>query len=211
MGTKEKILDASLRLFNEKGLAEVTLRQIAMEVGISQGNLNYHFKKRQDIIEQLYYQLVEAMNKTFQDLQKQNVSLEMMYRINRATMKAMYKYRFLLLDFVQVMRDNHTIKEHYAKVRQMRIGEFKRIIQNLQTKDLVRKEEFENEFEHLYLRMNILGDFWVSFSEFADDLPLDAIADKYARLFIEFIYPYLTDQGKTEFMRILNVNQVNNY
>ncbi|MGM0588589.1 MAG: TetR/AcrR family transcriptional regulator [Bacteroidota bacterium] len=203
MSTKEKILNAALRLFNDQGLAEVTLRQIAMEVGISQGNLNYHFKKRQDIIERLYFRLVEAMDQAFQDLQHQSLDLEMMYHINRVTMEEMYKYRFLLLDFVQVMRDNQTIKGHYAKVRQQRTDQFKRIIENLQANGLVRKEEFDQEFERLFVRMNIMGDFWLSFSEFADKLKPKELADKYAILFCECIYPYLTDVGKTKFVKLI--------
>jgi hypothetical protein len=35
--TKEKILDTALRLFNQEGLANIKLRRIATEMGISQG------------------------------------------------------------------------------------------------------------------------------------------------------------------------------
>lgn len=36
-GTKEKILEASLRLFSEKGIRETTIKDIAKEVGITEG------------------------------------------------------------------------------------------------------------------------------------------------------------------------------
>lgn len=63
--TKQKILIKSLELFNSKGVSKTSLRTIADEVEISVGNLQYHFKKREDIIEALYFQLVEKMDSIF--------------------------------------------------------------------------------------------------------------------------------------------------
>lgn len=50
MQTKEKILTASRGLFNRYGYRNVTMRQIAAEVGISPGNLTYYFRHKADIV-----------------------------------------------------------------------------------------------------------------------------------------------------------------
>ena len=55
--TKEKILAAALKLFNEFGYSNVTIRMIASDLGISSGNLNYHFSNRIEILEALYFQM----------------------------------------------------------------------------------------------------------------------------------------------------------
>ncbi|MEM7406962.1 MAG: TetR family transcriptional regulator [Pseudomonadota bacterium] len=47
--TAERIADAALRLFNRKGYASTTLAEIAADVGISQGNLTYHFRTKLDL------------------------------------------------------------------------------------------------------------------------------------------------------------------
>lgn len=51
--TAERILEASRRLFNKKGFAATTLTEIAEDVGISQGNLSYHFPTKKDLVERL--------------------------------------------------------------------------------------------------------------------------------------------------------------
>ena len=47
--TAERIGDAALRRFNRKGYASTTLAEIAADVGISQGNLTYHFPTKLDL------------------------------------------------------------------------------------------------------------------------------------------------------------------
>ena len=49
MKTSEHILDTARRLFNERGEASVTASDIALELGISPGNLHYHFKGKASI------------------------------------------------------------------------------------------------------------------------------------------------------------------
>ncbi|MEM8708997.1 MAG: TetR family transcriptional regulator [Actinomycetota bacterium] len=49
MSTADRIADAALRLFNRKGYASTTLTEIADEIGISQGNLTYHFPTKLDL------------------------------------------------------------------------------------------------------------------------------------------------------------------
>ena len=55
--TKEKIVSASINLFNELGQSNVRLQQIADEAGISVGNLAYHFKNKEAIISRVYEDL----------------------------------------------------------------------------------------------------------------------------------------------------------
>jgi AcrR family transcriptional regulator len=49
-------------LFNERGPAEVTTSEIAAAVGISEGNLHYHFRKKQQIVLALFDDFNQALH-----------------------------------------------------------------------------------------------------------------------------------------------------
>ncbi len=49
MTTAERIADAALLRFNRNGYASTTLTEIATDVGISQGNLTYHYPTKLDL------------------------------------------------------------------------------------------------------------------------------------------------------------------
>lgn len=53
MKTRDRILETGLRLFNENGLPVVAANRIATELGMSPGNLYYHFKNKERIVESL--------------------------------------------------------------------------------------------------------------------------------------------------------------
>lgn len=60
--TRDRILQASLALFNEEGLAKVSTHRIAAELGISPGNLHYHFKAKQLIVATLFRHFEERVS-----------------------------------------------------------------------------------------------------------------------------------------------------
>lgn len=198
--TREKILSAALRLFNKHGLSNVTLRTIAKDLGISQGNLNYHFKKREDIILELYNRLVYDIDQVMINNQSEEVSLKLLFNVSDVVMSNFYKYRFVMLNFTQVMQENASIRKHFqqmAKLRELQMGS---MLNAFVDKGLMQPEEYPNQFLNLCKRYQILGDFWMSSAKVLNDkgVTKKAITD-YGGLLLEAIYPYLTSKGKKEF------------
>ena len=53
VNTKKKILVTATKVFNERGYGAVNLKELAEVVGISRGNLTYHFKTKEEAIKVL--------------------------------------------------------------------------------------------------------------------------------------------------------------
>jgi AcrR family transcriptional regulator len=51
--TRQQILDASLRLFSERGFARTTVRDIARQAGITDAAIYYHFDSKRELLEAL--------------------------------------------------------------------------------------------------------------------------------------------------------------
>lgn len=47
---KEEIINTARRLFNEHGYAGVSMRDIAAALGISVGNLTYHYRRKEELL-----------------------------------------------------------------------------------------------------------------------------------------------------------------
>jgi AcrR family transcriptional regulator len=52
--TRDRILEKSLELFNERGSGAVTTNHISAAIGISPGNLYYYFRNREEIIRNIF-------------------------------------------------------------------------------------------------------------------------------------------------------------
>ena len=203
--TKQTILETALLLFNSDGIAVVTLRTIANKMKISQGNLNYHFKKREDIIESLYFQLVENIDDSMEELKLQDSKNELktLANILFTIMTSFYEYRFFLLDFVQIMRGNKKIKKHYAQLSVQREEQFSILFKLLVKKDLMRKEILQDEYNYLYKRFSILGNFWISEAEVQNSKLTKKMIASYSIILLQAIYPYLTLKGQKEYNSII--------
>src|SRR5271156_3126584 len=60
--TRDRILETCRELFNERGPSEVTTAEIAQAVGISEGNLHYHFRRKPEIVLALFQEFRRALD-----------------------------------------------------------------------------------------------------------------------------------------------------
>lgn len=202
MKTKERILCEALELFNKKGVKEVTLRQLALALNISQGNLNYHFKHKGDIVSALYFQLVDEMDKEMEKLVKELPVLSLLYESSYISMKTLFKYKFLMRDLYSILNSDDNLKTHYVELQTLRKQQYLFLFNNMLEQGLLRKEEMEGEYVRLYTRMNILGDNWINASLLHVDEKI-SVVDYYHQILFEVLYPYLTKKGKDLYFQAL--------
>ncbi len=109
MKTRDRILDTSLRLFNEEGEAHTTTIDIAGELDISPGNLYYHFKGKDQIIAELFEQFQLALGQTLnapleQPLHEDRGRVEDNWYYLYVVLEELYQYRFLYHNMDDLLR-----------------------------------------------------------------------------------------------------------
>ena len=66
--TRRALLDIALTLFSEKGIANVTLAQIASAVGVTRGAIYWHFKDKSQMLEALADEVYGPLEQKFLQL-----------------------------------------------------------------------------------------------------------------------------------------------
>ncbi len=102
--TKQKILDSSVLLFNEYGISNVRLQQIADETGISVGNLAYHFNNKEAITETLIASVVSGLEDLLRDYGKYSLLNDLDFFF-KEYYKFSTRYRFFNFDFLEIKRN----------------------------------------------------------------------------------------------------------
>lgn len=111
--TRERIVQASLELFNAQGERSVTTNHIAAHLGISPGNLYYHFRNKQAIIAELFDQY-EALVDGFLRLPPgRGLTIEDKTFYLEALLAAMWRYRFLHRDLEHLLDSDTALAERY--------------------------------------------------------------------------------------------------
>lgn len=107
--TKNRILVASLLLFNEHGEPQTTTNEIADEVDISPGNLHYHFRRKEHIVSALLDEFRVDAGRVLAAPDSDAVTLDDFWVFLHHLLEFAAAYRFLF-------RDLETLTESYPAV-----------------------------------------------------------------------------------------------
>lgn len=196
--TKDRILDAAHALFNRKGVPAVTMRQLAQAASMSQGNLNYHFPTKEEILEVLHGRLLASAERLNEEVLREGVSLERLVASVRDGFEVLYDYRFFLRDLNWILREHPRLRSVFREVEGVRRAMYERAFADAILRGTMRAESYSGEHEALITRIRIFSDYWLSSAEIYDRGSRSAIVERHARLFEDMLFPYLTDEGKEE-------------
>lgn len=107
--TSDRILEASRKLFNEKGYTATTLAEIAGAVGIAQGNLTYHYPTKRDLVVALEKRLRQGRRVHLEGKQIGSVPDDYVGLV-LSSMNHTWEYRFILRDLAQFAKNPNALQ-----------------------------------------------------------------------------------------------------
>lgn len=107
-GTKTRILNKALGLFNQNGIERVGVREIARELKLSPGNLSYHFPSKEDLVSELFQNFEELVNTqiTSQTFKEKIVNIPNFIERLELILKLQDCYKFLFVSFQSITEIN---------------------------------------------------------------------------------------------------------
>ncbi|KLV05685.1 TetR/AcrR family transcriptional regulator [Photobacterium ganghwense] len=113
MKTRDRIILAALELFNESGEPNITTNHIAAHLGISPGNLYYHFRNKEEIIHSIFDQYAHDLRIHFQPLDLQQITADNLLAYLDSVFMLMWRYRFFYANLPDILRRDAELQQKY--------------------------------------------------------------------------------------------------
>lgn len=116
--TKDRICEVALKLFNERGYASVSLRDIAAEAGIAIGSLTYHFSRKEDLLEKMLVDLHTGFGDMFDQTLEGTDLLAHLLDLFVAAHGNQERFPFYFQNISQIMLESETLRAESAAFEQ---------------------------------------------------------------------------------------------
>ncbi|MEL6675718.1 MAG: TetR/AcrR family transcriptional regulator [Bacteroidota bacterium] len=202
MKTREKILHQAREMFNARGIAAVSSRNISEEMGISYGNLCYHFPRKDDIILQLYRDMQTELDLEVANLKAEIFRFDFMVRSLRKMLEVHYRYKFIFLDLSSLSRKFPFIQEHARRQYQFRVAICREIYDFLMQEGYLKMEKKEGHYDKLVHSVLMILNAWIVDSEIYYEGSENKKVDHYLEMIYRFVSSSLTKEGAEAFMKV---------
>lgn len=159
--TKQKIIKGAITQFNQLGLANVRLQDIADEVGISVGNLAYHFSNKHAIVRQVDTELAHIIEPILLDEHPFSHLIDFDNQLS-SYYALLNQYAFYFLDLLELERAYPVLHIKRKKYIQRMIQQIGNWIQQHTKRGTFQSELQDNQYDNLAHTIWMIITFWMT-------------------------------------------------
>lgn len=111
--TRDRILETSLLLFNRQGERNVTTNHIAAELGMSPGNLYYHFRNKSEIVYELFVTYEALVDHYLVLPGSRSLAIGDLVTCLESVVDGLWRYRFLHRDLEFLLESDERLRQEY--------------------------------------------------------------------------------------------------
>jgi len=194
MKRKDKIIDAARLAFNDKGYGAVNLLELAQIMSISRGNLTYHFKNKDELLQAIVDEMwhkIERESKIVRELP----SFENLHREVKMYLSIQKEYSFIYLDS-QITTHPAVQDKIRTMIKQSIESHMHSIAFAIQLGN-IKPEPFAGAYRSLAFSTWMVGYYWLSQKTLrGDSEPLDP-----EKIAWGMILPHMTEKGVASFKK----------
>ncbi len=194
---RDQILQTALGLFNDQGASQVTTNHIAKAMGISPGNLYYHFRNKEEIIAAIMEQMVTAWDVTYEVEVQGPFDLNALQAMIRQHFNLIWHYRFFYREVPLLLQRDANLKKRYFAIREQRLEQQVQLAETLALGGGLRLPADKREIRRLFTIAWLIADNWLSYQELELNWTIDAVQaaiEEGVALTITLYRPYLISE-----------------
>ena len=159
--TRERILETSLRLFNEFGEPNITTTIIAEELNISPGNLYYHFRNKDDIVDSIFVQFEGEIIRMLSVPANRRPTIEDVWVYLHMMFELVWRYRFFYRDLSDLLSRNRKLELQFKQIYKHKVLVARQLCDGLRGDGAL--DASDREIEALAANMVVVASYWLSY------------------------------------------------
>ncbi len=163
--TAERILEATLELFNRFGEPNVSTTLISADLGISPGNLYYHYPAKDELINALFDRYELALTELLNASDGVR-NVEDAWFFMHTLFELIWQYRFLYRDLNDLLSKNRRLETHFQAVLKNKTRSIKALLAGMSRSGAVAIDS--RELEATATSMVVVLTYWLSFEYVRD-------------------------------------------
>lgn len=200
--TKDKILQASIELFNQVGERQVTTNHIAAHLGISPGNLYYHFRNKEDIVRQIFKEYAKLLETRIKPPSANEEALDALASYLDIVFELMWRFHFFYANLPDILARDPALQQDYMLVQQGVLSRVTLVLKALKKSEVIAIDD--EDITDLAHSIKLLVTFWISYLKTqAPHQPIDQASVYQGVLKVLVLFkPYATEQAKSRIQRL---------
>ena len=163
--TAERILEVTLELFNRFGEPNVSTTLISAELGISPGNLYYHYPAKDELINSLFDRYERSLTELLRAADGVN-NVEDAWLFFHMLFELIWQYRFLYRDLNDLLSKNRRLETHFQFVLKNKAKAVQAVLDGLSRGSTMKIEL--RDVETVATAMVVVLTYWLSFEYVRD-------------------------------------------
>lgn len=202
VSTRRLILEKASEIINVKGMNDFRIDTLAASLGMSSGNVTYHFSRKEEIAVSVWLSCLQEITSSLDHYISPLMDIKQLFLFYKYLVTAIYKNRGVFrhrLSDVGLIRSN---RESIVEAVKTFEHTYDKKISTLIINGYIEPERYEKLRMHLFENMATITGWWVDnlFATFGRDPEEDSskISDRYALTMLMTIEPVLTDKGRKQ-------------
>lgn len=193
--TQALIVNKAIELFNEFGAHHVSTNRIAEACHLSKGNVHYHFKNKESLIQSIFERMAREIEDGWGD-DHLRPTAEHMAKMFYRQLTMIWEYRFFYRELTPLLQNDRLLKKSFAALRKKRMAKLEIFFESLISRGFLVGIDTPEDVSALITISWIISDYWLSYIDVEEkNIDKNTIREGYL-IMTQSLRPYLTDDAR---------------